>query len=232
MKIMTFNTQHCLNYIERYIDFDIMARAITEQNADVVGLNEMRGLGLDPDYQAQVEMLSRLTGLKYYYFAEAIKFKGENPYGNGLLSRYPIERAETIMIPDPDPKTGNRYYETRCVLKARLEGGLCVMVSHFGLNDDEAVSAVKTVVDNLEDEKCVFMGDLNFRPDCPILKPIQDRMKDTAEAFAEPKLSFPSDKPDRKIDYIFVSRDIEVIEADIPKIIASDHRPHTATINF
>ena len=57
-------------------------------------------------------------------------------------------------------------------------------------------------------------------------------MKDTADLFDEDKLSFPSDKPDRKIDYIFVSSDIEVENADIPPIVASDHRPYIAQVNI
>jgi endonuclease/exonuclease/phosphatase (EEP) superfamily protein YafD len=39
-------------------------------------------------------------------------------------------------------------------------------------------------------------------------------------------------KPHRKIDYIFVSHDIEIISADIPAIVASDHRPHIAEVHF
>ena len=58
MKFMTFNTQHCLNYITRTIDFDVMAEAILACGADVVGLNEMRGLGTDAEYTAQVEKLA------------------------------------------------------------------------------------------------------------------------------------------------------------------------------
>ena len=57
-------------------------------------------------------------------------------------------------------------------------------------------------------------------------------MKDTADLFGDEKLSFPSDKPRCKIDYIFVSPDIEIVSADIPEIIASDHRPHTAVIKL
>jgi len=57
-------------------------------------------------------------------------------------------------------------------------------------------------------------------------------MKDVADWFDRPLFSFPSDKPNVKIDYIFVSQDVEVVSADIPEIIASDHRPHTATINI
>ena len=45
MKLMSFNTQHCLNYLEQKIDFQIMADAILTCEADIVGLNEMRNAG-------------------------------------------------------------------------------------------------------------------------------------------------------------------------------------------
>ncbi len=232
MKIMSFNTQHCLNFLEQKIDFDIMAEAIKKCDADIIGLNEMRGKGAHPDYQDQVKFLSELTGIPNYYFAPAIKFSGKNPYGNGLLSKLPIISTETIIIPDPDPKGYDGYYETRCVLRAELQGGITALVSHFGLNPDEQENAVKTILNNLSDEKCIVMGDFNLTPDNPVLDPIRERMNDAATYFTQPKLSFPSDKPDRKIDYIFVSRDVKIISADIPAIVASDHRPHTATINL
>lgn len=231
MKIMSFNTQHCLNFIERKIDFNVMAEAINTCEADIVGLNEMRGQGTHPEYTAQTENLSCLTELKHCFFAKAIDFP-QGPYGNALLSRYPIVSAESIPVPDPNPRKYNGYYETRCLLKARLENGPCVLVIHFGLNPDEQENAVHTILEHLEDEKCVLMGDFNMLPDNSLLDPIRNRMKDTAAVFENDLLSFPSDKPDRKIDYIFVSPDIEIVSADIPAIVASDHRPHTAQINI
>ena len=232
MKVMTFNTQHCLNYITREIDFDVMAEAIRTCDPDIVGLNEMRGAGSDPEYTEQVKTLAEKTGMPYYYFAPAIVFPGGGPYGNGFLSKIPMVSAEIVMIPDPVPHKYKGYYETRCVLKAVLSNGVTVLVSHFGLNPDEMESAVATVVSQLENEKCVFMGDLNMRPNDAILLPIRERMKDTADVFEEEKLSFPSDKPCEKIDYIFASCDATVLSADIPKIVASDHRPHIAEIQF
>ena len=233
MKIMSFNTQHCRNYITRVIDYPVMAEAILRCGADIVGLNEMRAAGEAEGYEPQTENLSQLTGLEHACFAEAIQVNGPNPYGNALLSRWPIVHVQTIPVPDPAPeKLGTDWYETRCLLKAKLENGLTVMVIHFGLNPDEQVNAVETVMANLEPEKCVLMGDFNALPDDPVLAPIRARMRDVAEVFDQPKLSFPSDAPDRKIDYIFVSPDIEVIAADIPAIVASDHRPHTAEIKI
>lgn len=231
MKVMTFNIQHGLNYIEKRIDFDIMARAIMDCGADIVGLNEVRDLGRDDEYQAQTRMLAELCGMEYYYFAEATRFPG-GPYGNAILSRVPILSAEVISIPDPEPRGYDGYYEHRCILKTSLEGGITVIILHVGLNPDEKESAVATVEKNLATEKCILMGDFNMTPDDKTLAPIYERMRDTAEGFCRNKLSFPSIDPHSKIDYIFVSRDVEVEGADIPDIVASDHRPHVAKLNF
>jgi len=232
MKVMTFNTQHCLNYRERVIDFEVMAKAILDCDADVVGLNEMRGAGIHPEYTDQVGELARLTGMPYHYFAPALTFSGKGPYGNGIISRIPFVKVENVPIPDPFPKNEGGYYETRCVLRAELENGITVLASHFGLNPGEQKNAVKTVLAAAPESRCILMGDFNLRPESPILGEIRSRMKDAAECFSEPQLSFPSDAPTCKIDYIFVSPDLKVESAEIPAIVASDHRPHIATVTF
>ena len=232
LKVMTFNTQHCLDYLAQKIDFEVMAEAIRKEEPDIVGLNEMRGAGQNEEYAAQVDILSELTGMKYFHFAPAIEFPGGGPYGNGFLSRIPIEKAETVMIPDPVEKKYDGYYETRCILKATLEGGITVLCSHFGLNPDELENAVSTAVKNLAPQKCILMGDFNMRPEDKMLLPIREKMRDTADAFAGERLSWPSDKPQVKIDYIFVSPDVRVVSADSPATVASDHRPHVATVEM
>ena len=230
MKVMTFNTQHCLNFLERYVDYEIMAKTIREIGADICGLNEMFSDGEGAQYPNQTKKLSELSGLENYYFAEAVNLPPEGPYGNGFISKYKILSAETIKIPDPNPRKYNGYYETRCVLKAKLENGYTVLACHFGLNPDEAENAVETILGALEDEKCILMGDFNVTPDNPVLNPIREKMKDASVGYCENVPTFPSDKPTIKIDYIFVSPDIEVTNSYVPQIIASDHRTHVAEI--
>ena len=234
IKVMSYNTQHCLNYITREIDFDIMADTIKKCDADIIGFQEMRDESDHIEYDAQAKIIAEKLGFDYYYFAEAIRFDGKDPYGNALISRSPIKSVETILIPAPETKKYDGYYETRCLLKATIDvgSGLNVLVSHFGLNPDEQENAVETVVYNIPKEHCVLMGDFNMEPDNPILNPIMQKLYDTAQAFSAPKLSFPSDTPTVKIDYIFVSKDLKVQFADIPEIVSSDHRPHVATIEF
>ncbi len=233
LNVVSFNTQHCRNFISGKIDYEKVVQLIKDLDADIIGLNEMRGEGPLEGYEPQMQILAELTGY-HYYFAPAIMMCGNSPYGNGLLSRFPIKHAEIIPIPDPIEKTGNLYYETRCILKAVVDIGkdLTVMVSHFGLNDDEHVNAVNTLLPALEKTNCIFMGDLNSTPENAVLDGIRAQMFDTAELFNENKLSFPSDTPREKIDYIFTSRDIEVTYADIPNIVVSDHRPYIIKIDL
>ena len=226
MKLMSFNTQHCLNYLEKRVDYEIMARAIQGLGADIIGLNEMFDGG---KYCPQTKELADLCIIENYYFAKAID-DCDGPYGNGILSKIPFKSVETILIPDPNPKRPGGWYETRCVLKAELENGLRVLVTHFGLEPDEQENAVKTVLEHIREEKCILMGDFNVEPQNELLSPIRERLIDTSVGFCENKLSFPSDKPRIKIDYIFVSRDLKVVSADIAEIVASDHRPHVAEV--
>ena len=167
LTVMSFNTQHCANFITRKIDFDAVADAIRSCGADIVGLQEIRDTGINLlEFRPQARILGEKLGF-YHYFGEAIKFAGNNPYGKAILSRFPIVSAETVPIPAPKE-----------------------------------------------------------------LRPFREKLFDTADKFPEPLLSFPSDKPERKIDYLFTSRDIKVLEADIPALVVSDHRPHTATIEI
>lgn len=233
MKIMTFNTQHCQNYLTKKIDYEIMADTINREDPDVVCLNEMRGKGDHEGFDDQMKILSELCGYENFYFAKAIDvYSDSSPYGNGILSKSRIIKAQTVMIPDPKTRNGKRHYETRCILKATLECGITVLCVHIGLNPEEKENAIKTILENLENEKCILMGDFNMRPEDELLEPVKERMKDAAELFSTPIFSIPSDAPTRKIDYIFATPDVEIISADIPALVASDHCPHTAKISF
>lgn len=237
IRVMSYNIQHGRDYRlgkddvhSDVIDLPLMADVIRAQGADIVGLNEVRGRGQSPAYTAQAEQLAALLGY-HCYFARAISFGGHDPYGNAILSRFPIQAAETVPIPDPAVQDEDAYYETRCLLKARFAQGLTVLVSHFGLAKAEEKNAVQTVLDQLAQIQgpVVLMGDFNMPPQDPLLAPLRAVLTDAADAFAAPLQSWPSDAPRTKIDYIF-TRGAKVLAADIPAIVASDHRPHLATL--
>lgn len=220
MKIMTFNILHCMNYRTKKICFPDFAEEILAYNADFVGLNEVRGKGFIKDYTAQAQKLGALTGMSHY-FGKAINVLGVAPYGNAFLSKYPVISAETIKIPDPSPKKGSEMYESRALIKAVIDAGekYTFIVTHMGLNLDERENAVKTILSVAPEERCIIMGDFNCTPESAELKPIFEKYScsDTET------LTFPSDNPRIKIDYIFTSKDIEIINRGTTTDVVSDH---------
>ena len=239
LRILTFNIQHCKSYLQgnpEVIDFDLFADTIRCFDPDIVGLNEVRGEGTHPAYAAQAKILAEKIGY-HYFFSPALNIGGYGPYGNAILSKHPIKTTEIIPIPDPVRKPEGKYYETRCVAKAEFDlgAGLTVLVTHFGLNPDEAQNAADTVCNAIDDAKTpvILTGDFNLRPDNPILDPIRARLSDTEDVFSHrDSYSFPSDKPYEKIDYVFTSPSVKVEFATIPQMEVSDHRPLFAVVEI
>lgn len=239
-KVMTYNIQSCLDYISRKIGTQKkLADFIRAQTPDVVVLNEVHDLGPSDQYTAQAQDIANLLGWNAC-FAKAIEIPGVGPYGNAILSPHPIEHFSVTPVPLQPLQEGEMeegYREARCILRAEItkEGKtLAVYGSHFGLTPGEqtyVVSLACALLDR-ETKPHVFMGDFNMEPDDPKLAPIYERMTDTACTFEVSKLSFPSDTPKIKIDYIFASRDTKVRYADIPSTVISDHRPYIAEIEY
>ncbi len=236
MRIMTFNIQHCLDYKRNKINIPLFADAIKEYGADVCGLNEVRGKGPLFGYSDQTNALGDRLGFRRY-FAQAIKVGGTSPYGNAVVSRYAIKCAETVAIPDPDDKSEDGCFETRCALKAIIDVNgkdLCVLVCHMGLEYSERLNAVDTLcklIDEIE-MPLVLMGDFNTTPDSEELKPLYMRLKDIDD-ISEHKgiFTYPSYNPEKKIDYIFY-RGMTCKKVSTITEVVSDHFPIIAEFEF
>ncbi len=240
LKVMTYNIQSCLGFYSRKIETaPQLAAYIKEVDPDVVVINEIHALGPSDRYPDQPKEIADLLGWNYR-FAKAIDIENVGPYGNAILSRYPIENFSVTPIPlrpVAPGETAEGYREARCILRAEIVKDGCpftVFGSHFGLTDPEKQDAVAKVSELLDRETLphVLMGDFNMQPDDEKLAPIFARMQDTAVAFDAPKLSFDSANPTIKIDYIFASNDVKILSADIPAVVISDHRPYVAELEI
>lgn len=248
MKIMTFNIQHGAIYAdpERKIDLAGAAALINKYAPDIVSVNEVRGIrsklpsDLTPEgYSDQTSTLSSLTGMRGI-FAPAIMTYGRGIYGNAMLSGLDVASSETVSVPSVPMEM--RYYnihryEDRCVLHAVVKPQdkepLHILICHMGLNPDERALAVGTICrisEKFGNKRTVIMGDFNMTPENELLAPLRDRFIDVSRATGTEKPTFPSDKPIRKIDYIFVSDDIKIISSDVLTESVSDHRAILAEI--
>ena len=223
--VMTFNVQHFEDMNTGLIDYPAYADVIRESGASVVGLNEV--------FEDQLDDLTEELGWESFFALGCVI--GGRRYGNAIVSRLPLLETNAITIPDPEVPAYDGYYETRVLLSCAVEvegRKLNIICTHFGLNPDEAENAVNTVTANINGERQILMGDLNLQPDDPLLTPIRERMKDTAPLLGDNYLTFPSDAPDRKLDYIFLSSDLKAVSADIPPLVLSDHRPYRCTLEI
>ncbi|MBQ9848828.1 MAG: endonuclease/exonuclease/phosphatase family protein [Clostridia bacterium] len=240
IKVMTFNIQHGRNHnLEGdVIDLSLMAETVRSQNADIVGFNEVRN-GNNPDhssgYSRQVDFFAETLGGDCR-FASAISLDAGTDhaydYGNAIFSRLKIASFEKIMIPDATERVAGYHYETRCVIKTEYDINgtrLTVLNSHFGLGPGERENAVETVLDiaGKTEGPIILMGDFNMIPDYHVIQRLSELYVDVHASMGKDELTFPSNEPVMRIDYIF-ARGIKALSAETVKVVAADHYPITA----
>lgn len=240
MKLLaaSYNIQHGIYFPaflengDRSARLDYICEFLNEKKPDILGINEIYGEG--SVFGNQPCEIADSLGC-HYAFAKAIETKN-GAYGNALISRFPITSIRVTEIKtDPESiKPPKLFHEDRALLTAELDvngSPLTVMVCHFGLNTEEAAAAVNAVKAELEGIKTpvILMGDFNQTPNGAQISALKERLTDTA--LGEP-LTFPSNKPEMKIDYIFVSGDITAEKSWVENAVISDHRPVFAQLSI
>ena len=236
IRVMTYNVQSGKDLAgDRDIQHAI--RTIRQENPDILGLNEVQHrTRLCPDGCCQAEAIAEALGYPFFYFGRSIDFL-DGQYGNALLSRFPIRTAEVLAIPDIPQEERDGWFEPRTHLCCTLDlgGGQLIrsLNTHYGLSDGEIRSAVQKTVELTGQETLplLFMGDLNAEPDSPLLQPLFSLMTDTAAKAEGGVLTWPSNQPVKKIDYLF-QRGFKTLRAWVPDSQDSDHRPFCAELEL
>ncbi|NQV41259.1 MAG: endonuclease/exonuclease/phosphatase family protein [Candidatus Marinimicrobia bacterium] len=222
---MTYNIRHGVG-LDGVLDLERTARVIKAANPDIVILNEVdsgtsRSFGVD-----QADSLGVLLDL-YPVFGRSIDYDG-GQYGNALLSRYPIIDFHIIDLSTDSLLEGRSVFLSRINLKGDT---LTILGTHLGLSQEERLGQVQHIDKVLpETDRIILAGDFNFESTSGAFDLITRSLQDgLAEFTTNPSLTFPADRPDRRIDYIFIGTDIDVMEGAEFKhpeiLIASDHQP-------
>ncbi len=236
IRLMTYNICSGMSYgKDRKRDLAQCADVIKQYSPDILGLNEVHyNIGFS-NFAKQADELNKLLDYEYMYYGRAGAIK-EGYQGNALFSRFPIKTVKTVLVEQPLVFDEDIYYEQRSFIDAVVDTGidLKVIVTHFGLAKGERRNELDLLIPIFRENKnpLVFMGDLNMQPDDAQLEPISAILKDSADTSNEAYLTFPSDMPARKIDYIFISHDINVKAVLVPSTMASDHLPYIADISL
>ncbi len=228
VRILAYNVKHGLG-MDGQVDLERIASVILSVEPDVVTLQEVDSVTTRTGLEDQATRLGELTGMRAL-FGGFMDYRGGR-YGMALLSRYPIVDWENHRLPDGA--------EPRSVLAARIEllrpgygraPRLVVVGVHLYATAEERLAQAERLVELFADEEApvVLAGDFNSTPESEVIERLESaggwrRPAKTGQAF-----TFPSDVPEREIDFImfrpgdrFAVREHRVI----PETLASDHRP-------
>ena len=208
-----------------------IAEAIGGIDPDLIALQEVRN-------QMQVENLARLTGMHAIYKSHPIGYRlFFFEWGLAFLHRFTLLEADsrTIVI---DRKMGVGRTGLMCRMNI---GGTAVNFINVHFDHGEEAKQIQNVIQWLEDvtSPVFILGDLNLRPDDPILHPLKERLADSCQ-LVQTRLSEEANmkgsllKGGMRVDYIWVEpRFFKVLEAGLipePHRRISDHIGYFADV--
>ena len=233
-RVMTYNIHHGQG-LDGKVDLQRIAQLIKREHADIVAFQEVdKGVQRTARRDLPAE-LSSLTGMSCV-FSNNFHFQG-GEYGNAVLTRFPLLSCTNTLYKMPRPA------EQRGILQLVLKVGgheLVFMATHIDFRRDDSerlsnVAEIQGLLQHYQGRPVILCGDFNDTPDSRTHAKLTEEFTDTWIAIGPGEgFSFPADKPDRRIDYIWLSKPtpITALKAWVPPSDASDHRPVVAEFQF
>jgi endonuclease/exonuclease/phosphatase family metal-dependent hydrolase len=229
VRVMTYNIHNGFNTVGR-LDPEAIARVIEQARPDIVALQEVaRGWYIDSSVDLAMWLARRLQ-MPYVFGPTA-----DCVWGNAILSRYPIKEWKNVPLPPRD------LLLKRGFLWARIDVGggeeILFIATHFHhIEEDNAIRQVQApeiIKFWNQRPRTILAGDLNATPDAPEIAMLRDAGLRDAFALVGSGSGFtwPSPKPNQRIDYIWVSPDLIVRNLTIPRSTASDHLGIVVTVD-
>lgn len=218
VKLMTYNMHRGIGR-DGKLNLSRTAEVIKGSQADIIALQEVERYSIRTGFQDQIKKLSEDAGLNYAYGKSLNLLNGE--YGNGLLSKYPIQEYEVVPLPS--------YSEQRTLLKAiiNIDGyTLAVYNTHLGLKEGERKEQTEYILQLLSKETLdyVLMGDMNSKSSK--LANFGDKLQDAAQGSDKVEQStFSEGEVQARIDYIYTASGLKTRSYDVISSEASDHDP-------
>ncbi len=229
LRVLAYNIRHGLG-MDDSLDLARSAAVIRSLHPDLVALQEVDSATERTLYIDQASELGKLTNMRSV-FGEFMGYRG-GKYGMALLSRYPIRRVQNHRLPGT---TEPRSALTILVRHAPTETELLFVGIHLYRTADERLAQARTLVDVLSGATVpiILAGDFNSTPGSEVMNLLQQHWYIPDKG--EERLTFPSDDPQREIDFIIFRprAAFEIVESRvIDEPLASDHRPVLLTLKL
>jgi endonuclease/exonuclease/phosphatase family metal-dependent hydrolase len=223
--------------MDKMYDLYRVCEDIRAIHPDIVGLQEV-----DANWSERSHFDHQVKKLAYelqmnYYFAPTYDIPPVKPgdpnrqHGTAILSRFPIYEEK-------NQRMARKVNANLSLIQApgfadvKVEVGktpVHVYVTHLDDRSDPAVRTkqVDDMVRIIEKDTGtqMLLGDLNAPSTAPELRPLWNLFQDATVSCKPSCNTYPADKPTRRMDYVLVTPDIQVMAARTLPTTASDHRP-------
>jgi len=214
---LTKSWRHVLPHPERLDNLDRIASMLGDY--DMVGLQEVDAGSLRSGFINQTEYLAHESGFPYWHDQTNRHLGKFARYSIGLLTRFHPSCLTEWRLPGRIPGRG--------ALHARFGHGqdaLHIVIMHLALGRRGRHNQLAYIAERIQDcRHVVLMGDFNCRSDSEEIDVLMRRAK-----LREPVHglhTFPSWRPARNIDHIFVSPTLNVRDTRVLMHPVSDHLP-------
>lgn len=224
-----------------------IANLIKELNPDIICVQELiEHFQINPQIDTAKEIATELGYSYYYRFADRWTNRAEKEtQGNAIFSRFPIIKTDYFYLQEPKTNPANATVEGRVVVELTIDangrqltfGTVHLSYSPFLKMTEQRLEEAKRLIEFLKQKKenYIFTGDLNAKPDTFLIKGISEleSFKHAGPDFSEKtwttkpfeKQGFIENDLNWRLDYVFMTQDIEVVKAEVIKTEFSDHLP-------
>lgn len=232
--------------------WDDLVAFLKQEDADIVALQEVYG-GEDPKLEKRLRTIHALKQeMPYPYSAFApamIDSKLNLPWGNAVLSKFPITKQEAIFFDVPfgerEIKIENAEHAPRNMIHTTIDahGAALNVFSIHGIwgedGDDNPrrLAMSDTIIKHTQKlPHVIISGDFNVKEHTETVRNLEHHLHNVFKG--ERVTSFNMRiKKDKKfatavVDHLLVSPDLHITEHHQPDVDASDHLPLIATLEI
>ncbi|MDQ6630502.1 MAG: endonuclease/exonuclease/phosphatase family protein, partial [Verrucomicrobiota bacterium] len=233
LRVMTYNIHHAEG-IDGLIDTQRIADLILQQNADIVGLQEVDRGTTRVSGRDLIAELAQKTGMSFV-FSNNLSFEG-GQYGNAILTKFPIKFRDHRLLPNVGSS------EQRGWLKAAVEvngKNISFWTTHLAVvaDDTERLMCVTNFNNWLTNETVpvIFCGDFNAVPNSATHSLMAQKWNDLWTQIGSGNgYTIPVPVPNRRIDFFWSNKgaSLRPVKASVPFSQASDHFPVVAEVTL
>ncbi len=210
-------------------NLDRIVEALQARSPDIVTLQEADGPSIWSGKFDHVAYVAEGAGLAHAFRGEHVSGL-KLSYGTAVLSRYPLDQSASITFAATPPTFPKGFVMSEVIVPGM--GPVTVASVHLDFaRESVRQDQVERLVEELAQRPrpMIVMGDFNCDwDDEPTLPTVAEKLDLKAFEPASTTSTFPSNG--KRLDWIFVSDQIEFLDYEVGKEGLSDHRPVIAKL--